>query len=264
MRVEEILQRSSPDQGETTLAMVEKPLSTRERVEPEAGARLRGEAALLAALGGRVTPRLLDAGEDDAGPWLRMEKIAFPTLAWRLEQSAARPLDVAWIERAARAAFDALIYLHEASDDAGPLRIVHADLSPANLAIDDSGTRVVLLDFDLACWRGAPTRDGAFRGTVAYSAPEVARGEQPTVVSDLFSLAASFLHAATGLPPRDGPSLAAVLAKAGDEALLLDTGVPAKADLAARGPAHAALVRCLAHDPTERPRSAREVFAAPR
>jgi serine/threonine protein kinase len=243
------------------LTLFEKRLSARERNEPEASARIRGEADLLAVLGGRVTPRLVDAGEDERGPWLRTEKVPFPTLAHRLEQSTengSAALDTPWIERATRVAFGALAELHEAADDLGPLHIVHADMSPANVAVDDAGTRAVLLDLDLATWRGAPSRDGAFRGTVAYCAPEIARGEPPTPASDLFALAATLLHAITGTPPRTGGSLAALLANAAERPLLDQRALDV---LAGRGVAHAAIGRCLAHLPSDRPASAREVLA---
>lgn len=247
----------------TAVRLFEKRLSPRERDEPEAAARLRDEAHLLRALGGKATPLLADAGEDERGPWLRTVKVPFPILADRLLRAAeggAPALDGAWVERAVRAAFGALADLHEASDDGGPLLVVHADLSPANLAVDDPGTRAVLLDLELATWRGAPPRDGAFRGTVAYCAPEIARGEAPTVASDLFALAATLLHAVTGAPLRSGPSLAAMLGNAAERPLF-DPLTGAASELGARGPGHAALVRCVAHLPGDRPVSAREVLA---
>ncbi|GAH33595.1 unnamed protein product, partial [marine sediment metagenome] len=86
-------------------------------------------------------------------------------------------------------------------------------------------------------------------------------GETPTVASDLFALAATLLHAITGAAPRSGALLAAVLANAAERPLLDPGGITAT-ELAARGPAHAAIVRCLAHLPTERPASAREVLAS--
>ncbi|MBX3223218.1 MAG: hypothetical protein KF795_22090 [Labilithrix sp.] len=238
---------------------VDKRLSARERLEPEAIARLRSEAALLALLSDLgVTPRLLASGEDELGPWHRIERVRVPTLSDRLAR-APGPLATAWIERAVRATLGALASLHEAADTRGPLLVVHADLSPANVAIDDAATRAVLLDLDLAWWRDGPSRlDGAFRGTIAYVAPEVARGEPPTAASDLFALAATLLHGVNGVPPRDGPSFAALLAAAA-EAPLLDEA--ARGRLAAKGPGHAALAACLAHDPAHRPASARAALA---
>ncbi len=258
MRIAEVIIPGK--QGETATTVVEKRLSARDREEPEAAARLRDEAALLRALGGGITPRLVDTGEDERGPWLRMEKLAFPTLASRLEQASGAALPPSWVERAAHAAFSALAKLHEACDAHGPLAIVHADISPGNLAIDDAGERAVLLDLELASWRGGAARDGSFRGTVGYCAPEIARGEAPTAASDLFALAATLLHASTGAPPRDGPSLAAVLARAAERPLLEEAHL-AGVDLASRGPAHAAMVRCLAYDQADRPSSARAVLA---
>ena len=241
---------------------VEKRLSAREKGEPEAIARLRSEAALLARLSGLgVTPRLLESGEDARGPWHRVERVPFPTLAERLAR-AGGPLDPSWIERAIRAAFGALATLHEAADASGPLLVVHADLSPANIAIDDTGTRAVLLDLDLAWWREGPARlDGTFRGTVAYVAPEVARGERPTPQSDLFALAATFLHAVTGAPPRVGSTFAALLAMAPEAPQLGHEHEHARERLAARGPGHAAVIACLAQAPADRPASARAVLA---
>jgi eukaryotic-like serine/threonine-protein kinase len=238
---------------------VEKRLSSRERDEPEAVLRLRSEAALLARLSGLgITPRLLDSGEDGQGPWHRTERVRLPTLADRLA-SANAPLDPSWIERAVLVTFGALASLHEAADASGPLLVVHADLSPANIAIDDTASNAVVLDLDLAWWREGPARhDGAFRGTIAYVAPEVARGERPTPRSDLFSLAAALIHGVTGEPPRCAPSFAALLAMAVEAPLLRDE----HARLGARGPGHTALVACLAHDPADRPASARSVLAA--
>ncbi len=262
MRLEEV---TIIGPGGVTTTLFEKRLSTRERTEPEAVARLRDEARLLAMLGGQFTPRLVAAGDDERGPWLRTEKLPFSTLAHRLDAAAATgiaSLDIAWLERALEAALAALAALHDASDAQGPLSIVHADLSPANLALDDAGTRAVLLDLELASWRGASSpRDGAFRGTLAYCAPETARGEAPTVVSDLFALAATFLHAMTGAPPRTGPSFAALLAAAAERPLIDDHPHVASGELGAGGRVHAAIVRCLAHVPSKRPTSARDALA---
>lgn len=241
--------------------VLEKRLSSRERGEPEAVARLRQEAALLAAvrerLGGRVVPRLVDAGEDARGPWLRLERLTSPTLAAHVTRRGG-PHDAAWVERAFPAVLSALAELHEAEDAAGPLAIVHGDPSPANVVVAEDGAAAALLDLDLAIWRGSAPRDGAFRGTIAYAAPEVARGALPDTRADLFGVAASVLHAVTGDVPRRAASYAALLALAAESEVL--DAASARA-LAARGPAHAALVACLAFDPAARPRSAREAFA---
>jgi serine/threonine protein kinase len=224
---------------------LEKRLSARERGEPEAQKRLLSEAALLEKLGLLgITPRLLAHGTDGRGPWHRVERIRMPTVAQRIEGG---PSDRDWVERAAASTFRALAALHDASDEYGALAIVHSDLSPGNLAIDVPAERAVLLDFDLATWRERPApRDGAFRGTIGYVAPEVARGETPTVRSDLFAAAASLLHALTGERPRPGDSFPALLAMAAEKPLQIPVGTPE------------ILVRCLAFAPEDRPSSANE------
>lgn len=240
--------------------VLEKRLSSRERGEPEAITRLRTEATLLAAvretLGGRVVPRLVRAGEDARGPFLHVERMPYPTLAARLE--AGEALGEAFVARAVPAVLGALAELHEAADDAGPLGIVHGDPSPANVVIAADGAPAALLDLDLALWRDAGPRDGAFRGTLVYAAPEVARGALPDVRSDLFGVAATLLHVVLGRPPRRAASYAALLALAAEEPILAAGEAQA---LAARSPALAALVACLAFAPEGRPASARDAIA---
>lgn len=224
---------------------LEKRLSPRERSEPEAEKRLISEALLLeklAPLG--VTPRLLAHGRDARGPWHRVERVRMATLEQRLSTGPSAP---EWIDRAARAVLLALSALHEATDEVGPLLVVHADPSPSNIAISDDASRAVLLDLDLAWWREShPPPDGAFRGTIGYVAPEVARGDRPTVKSDLFSVGASLLHALTGVKPRLGDSFPALLAMAAEEPIAVPAHLP---DL---------VRKCLAFDPNLRPASAKE------
>lgn len=225
---------------------VEKRLSARERAEPEARSRLRAEARLLGLLHGPYFPRLIASGEDELGPWHRVERVAIPTWAERL---ARGPVARDWVLRACPVVFRAVAALHDASDGEGPLAIVHGDPSPANLAVDDRAEHAMLLDLDLASWRDAhPPVDGAFRGTLAYVAPEVARGEPPTARSDLFAFAATLLEGLLGHAPRRGDSFPALLARAAEEPL----------DLRA---APAALKACLAHDPAARPESARAALS---
>jgi serine/threonine protein kinase len=222
-----------------------KRLGARALAEPWMRERLSGEGRLLALMGGHGAPALVAAGEDDRGPWIVMAKIAQGPLATRLGAC-----DAAWIGRATARAFEALARVHGAG-------VVHADVSPANVLVTAGGGAATLVDFGLALGPGMPpVPPGPFRGTLAYAAPEVARGEPFDARADLFALAASLLHASCGAPPRpDGDALgpAASLVAAAEQP------VDAWAEHAARGlePRTAqALVACCAFEPERRPASA--------
>ncbi len=78
---------------------------------------------------------------------------------------------------------------HETTDELGaPLAVVHRDVSPQNVMIATDGT-ARLLDFGIAkaTMAAHTTREGMFKGKLAYSAPEQIRG-QATQQSDLYSL----------------------------------------------------------------------------
>ena len=79
---------------------------------------------------------------------------------------------------------------HETTDEMGaPLNVVHRDVSPQNIMIATDGTPR-LLDFGIAKATMAAhiTREGVFKGKLAYSAPEQIRG-QSSQQSDIYSLA---------------------------------------------------------------------------
>lgn len=225
-----------------TRRVLEKRLDPRLREDPIARQRLRSEGAWLARLQNTdAVPRLIACGEDERGPFVVMEALptTFATLADRVAGGGAFPMDPL-------PAFAALAVLHEAG-------VVHADLSPANVAVADDG-RIVLLDFGLAVRipvgdDGPTDRDGAFVGTIGYAAPEIARGEGPTVASDLFSLAACLVFASTGRVPRLATTLAAAIVEAAETPIAPPPDLPA------------VVAACLAFDPGARPASARSVIA---
>ncbi|MFO0672097.1 MAG: hypothetical protein U0235_21140 [Polyangiaceae bacterium] len=234
------------------------------RLLPHAASRaaardaLAREARILGRLAGRGAPRLVAAAVDLPAPYLVTERFAGAPLAM-----VAPDVLVARFAELAGSAFGALARVHEAEDARGALRVVHGDVSPSNVLVGES--EVWLVDFELGSDReGGPPADGAFRGTLATVAPEVARGEAPTPRADLFALAASLvgaLAASRGARPlrdetRDGGAgwvHAAETPVSFDASLVAAYAPPALAPL---------LAACLAHDPETRPVSARAIVEA--
>jgi serine/threonine protein kinase len=236
--------------GEEGPTLICKRLGSRAADEPWVRARLAAEGKLLRQLEavGAGTPRVVATGEDRAGPWIVMQRAAGEPLSRRIGATSA-----AWVAQAARSSFVALEALHLAG-------VVHGDLNPDNVLVSAAGVDATVLDFGLAVWDGAPAMPaGPFRGTPAYAAPEVARGEPFDARADLFGLAATLLHVASGRSPRPQEHEAAVLLAAGEQdvrdwAVSAADGLPpAVAD---------ALVRCCAFEAAGRPADAGQVCAA--
>jgi serine/threonine protein kinase len=119
---------------------------------------------------------------------------------WRsLPKSAAFSGQVAWYLGVIRALCQPLAYIHGEG-------LVHRDLKPSNVFVRTDG-RPVLMDFGLvwlvqeASGREVLSIDAARGGTIAYMAPEQARGERMDARGDLFALGCILYEAITGQPP---------------------------------------------------------------
>ena len=79
--------------------------------------------------------------------------------------------------------------------------VLHRDIKPANILVNRFGM-VGLSDFGLASIISAHGEQTASREalTPAYSSPETFRGEEPTVLADVYSLAATLYALLSGLP----------------------------------------------------------------
>lgn len=163
-----------------------------------------------------------------------------PTLRERVERRGpvSTRLAMKWMQEVAWA----LAYAHQRG-------VIHRDVKPDNIMIDQGTDRAIVTDFGIAVSRGAPEgTDGEVIGTARYMSPEQALGEMLDARSDLYALGATFFYAVTGRPPFDGKTLPAILAQqVGGTPPRVETlrpEIPAKFG--------AIIARCLAKAPEDR------------
>jgi hypothetical protein len=187
---------------------------------------------------------IYDVGEHDGKSFIVMELVSGGTVADRLRAGEQIPHRVAlrWLTDAG----SALDAAHEAG-------IVHRDVKPANMLLDERG-RLALADFGIARLglEDQITQTGQVLGTAAYISPEQAMGEPATAASDRYSLAVVAFELLTGSKPFTAENFAAqARAHVEDEpprASDLDVDVPAAAD--------GVLARGMAKEPADRWKSA--------
>ena len=151
------------------------------------------EARIAARLQHTNAIVVLDVAEHQGEPCLVLEYMASRSLAAVLAEHGAMPAaDVAGIGRQVASALAAA---HAAG-------IVHRDVKPGNILIGDTGLAKIT-DFGVsrAVGDATLTQTGMMAGTPAYLAPEVARGQEPTPASDVFSLGATLYAAVEGHSP---------------------------------------------------------------
>ncbi|WP_083897794.1 serine/threonine-protein kinase [Nocardia vinacea] len=191
---------------------------------------------------------VFDITEHNGDPCLVMEYLKSKSLAGVISGQGMLPLTQ--VARIGEQVASALIAAHHAG-------IVHRDVKPGNILLDDTGT-VKITDFGISRATGdvTLTETGLICGTAAYLAPEVARGADPTPAADVFALGATLFHALEGEPPYGASAnpLAVLYAAANGQ-----VSEPRHA-----GPATDFLLDLLSPDPADRPtmRAAREHLSA--
>ena len=145
---------------------------------------------------------IFDVGELDGTYYFSMQWLQGKTLEAMLEESGPLPLGeaVGVVSQMA----SALGYAHQAG-------VVHRDVKPANVIVDDAG-RAVLTDFGIAQAANETrlTRVGASVGSPDYMAPEQIAAGEIDRRTDLYSLGGLFHHLLTGEQPFTGDAPIAV------------------------------------------------------
>ena len=166
--------------------------------------RFEREAKTAARLSGAPNVvTIYDVGAWNGRPYLVMQYLPGGSLADRLPRGRV-PTGVAlrWLEQAGRGL-----------DAAHAARIVHRDVKPANILLDES-ENVRVADFGIAraVDSDSLTTAGTVLGTAGYIAPEQARGERAIPASDRYGLGVVAFELLTGSRPfeRETPTAEAL------------------------------------------------------
>jgi eukaryotic-like serine/threonine-protein kinase len=173
--------------------------------------RFRREARAVAQLSHPHIVGVIDAGEDEQRPYIVFEYVEGETLKERIRRLGRLPI----AEAVAYA-----IEIARALGTAHARHIVHRDVKPQNVLIDDEGSAKVT-DFGIARTLDEEglTADGRVLGTTDYVSPEQALGQPVTGQSDLYSLGIVLYEMLTGEVPFKGENQIAVAMKHVREAL---------------------------------------------
>ncbi len=217
--------------------------------------RVRDEVAIGKRVLHPAFVPVVATGEHDQRPYVVLEWVEGATLAERL---AGGRLDSSELLVLATAIADALSAAHA-------LGLAHRDLKPANIMVcPDHSIR--LLDFGLAkltghhndITRSWSTLEGSVLGTPGYMSPEQLRGETVGLQTDVFSFGAILFEMVTGQAAFPGETVL--------ETVHAVVAGPPTPHQPVADPIAAKLLglarRCLATDPADRPRDARELYVS--
>jgi tRNA A-37 threonylcarbamoyl transferase component Bud32 len=207
--------------------------------EPAWRERFMAEARIVGQLSHPRIVKLHDVGidENSGAPYLVMEFVVGKTLEQHI---AGGKTDFQQACTWGAALGRALACAHEQG-------IVHGDIKPANILINQDG-RVMLTDFGIARFAAHVSQNGGLSGTPAYLSPEQIEGNPTDGRSDLFSLGIVLYQLATGERPFQSDSVQAVCA----QILKAKITPPSKVNPALPRAFDDIIARCLARNPEER------------
>jgi serine/threonine protein kinase len=154
--------------------------------------RFLKEPRMAASLDHPNVVPIYEAGEHDGQLYLAMRYVEGSDLKTVLEREG---------KLAPERAIGILAQVASALDAAHRRGLVHRDVKPANVLLDEDG-HVYLTDFGITKQLGGASTDtGQMVGTLDYLAPEQIRGEPVDGRTDCYSLACVLYECLSGTPP---------------------------------------------------------------
>src|SRR3972149_4827408 len=212
--------------------------------------RFQREAKAITRLEHAHILPIYDYGEADRITYIAMRYVDAGTLKQRI---AKGPLPLDEIARIIGQVGSALDYAHR-------IGIIHRDVKPANVLIDEQGD-TYLTDFGLARMMEASdqlTASGVGVGTPTYMSPEQGQGNKVDHRSDIYSLGVVLFEMVTGHVPYEAETPMAVMLKHITDPLplprLVNPNVPEAVERV--------ILKALAKDPNDRYQAAGEMAQA--
>jgi beta-lactam-binding protein with PASTA domain/cytochrome c556 len=211
--------------------------------------RFRREAQAAAGLQHPNVVAVYDRGAYDGTYYIAMEYLPGRTLKRLIRDEA--PLDPV-------RAIDITIQILKAARFAHRRGVIHRDLKPHNVIVDESGHAKVT-DFGIArAGASDMTETGSILGTAQYLSPEQAQGHTVSASSDLYAIAVVLYEMLTGRVPFDAEQAVTIALKHVSEAPTAVTAInpSAPAEL------EQVVMWALNKNPADRPQDADQFIAA--
>jgi eukaryotic-like serine/threonine-protein kinase len=211
--------------------------------------RFKREASSAAALSHPNIVGIFDRGEWNGTYYIAMEYVAGRSLKALVRETG--PLDPAL-------AIDTVIQILRAARFAHRRGVIHRDLKPHNVILDEEG-RARVTDFGIArAGASDMTLTGSIMGTAQYLSPEQAQGYAVSAASDIYSVGVILYELLTGVVPFEGETAVAIAFKQVSAA----PRPPSELNPALPPSLDAVVLRALAKDPIERYADDDELIAA--
>ncbi len=217
--------------------------------DPDFVERFRREAQAAAGLQHPNVVSVYDRGTFDGTYYIAMEYLPGPSLKELIRSEA--PLDPL-------RAIDITLQILKAARFAHRRGVIHRDLKPHNVLIDD-GDHAKVTDFGIArAGASDMTETGSIMGTAQYLSPEQAQGHAVNPTSDLYSIGVILYEMLTGRVPFEAESAVTIAIKHVSEAPV----PPSQINPAVPPELEQVVLWTLNKNPADRPADADALIAA--